>query len=193
MGGLLDLKGHLVFYRSYHFHEMNVAIHLVCIPIILLSANALLTKYSLQAHPYLNLGIGTGVGYGLFYSILDWRLGIPTLGFLVAFNYFFSTLYYYQATAPLAAFNQTNLIHGATIAHIVSWLAQFYGHGVYEKRAPALKDNLLQALVLAPFFVVFEIAFWLGYRLDLKKYMDNEAGKRVRDYKLAQANSKKTN
>lgn len=35
---------------------------------------------------------------------------------------------------------------------VFAWIAQFVGHGVYEGRAPALLDNLLQALVLAPFF-----------------------------------------
>lgn len=28
--------------------------------------------------------------------------------------------------------------------HIVAWIAQFYGHGVHEGRAPALLDNLFQ-------------------------------------------------
>ena len=34
-----------------------------------------------------------------------------------------------------------NLIAGAL--HAISWIAQFYGHGVHEKRAPALLDNLI--------------------------------------------------
>jgi uncharacterized membrane protein YGL010W len=29
------------------------------------------------------------------------------------------------------------------LIHVGSWIAQFYGHGVHEKRAPALLDNLL--------------------------------------------------
>lgn len=31
----------------------------------------------------------------------------------------------------------------AAILHVVSWIAQFLGHGLAEKRAPALLDNLL--------------------------------------------------
>lgn len=31
----------------------------------------------------------------------------------------------------------------AGVLHGVSWVAQFLGHGVAEKRAPALLDNLL--------------------------------------------------
>ena len=31
----------------------------------------------------------------------------------------------------------------AAIIHVVSWMAQFLGHGLIEKRAPTLLDNLL--------------------------------------------------
>lgn len=56
--------------------------------------------------------------------------------------------------------------------HIVSWIAQFIGHGKFEGRAPALLDNLVQALFLAPFFVWLEILFSLGYRPELKNRLD---------------------
>lgn len=56
--------------------------------------------------------------------------------------------------------------------HIVSWLAQFVGHGKFEGRAPALLDNLVQALLLAPLFVWMEILFFFGYRRELKQRMD---------------------
>lgn len=56
--------------------------------------------------------------------------------------------------------------------HVVSWLAQFVGHGKFEGRAPALLDNLVQALLLAPLFVWMEILFFFGYRRELKQRMD---------------------
>lgn len=60
-------------------------------------------------------------------------------------------------------------VNTAAIAlNVVSWLAQFIGHGVFEKRAPALLDNLVQAIFLAPFFVWFEILFSFGYRPELR-------------------------
>jgi uncharacterized membrane protein YGL010W len=40
--------------------------------------------------------------------------------------------------------------------HIASWIAQFVGHGIFEKRAPALLDNML-LMSVAPFFFVFEV------------------------------------
>ena len=60
--------------------------------------------------------------------------------------------------------------------HIFSWLAQFLSHGVFEKRKPALLDNVL-LLFSAPVFVNIEIAYFLlGYRYEeikeTKKYID---------------------
>lgn len=66
---------------------------------------------------------------------------------------------------------------------LVSWLAQFVGHGKFEGRAPALLDNIIQAFVLAPFFVFFELLFALGYRPDLKKRIDKAVEEEIRKYR----------
>ncbi|KAF2311308.1 hypothetical protein GH714_021648 [Hevea brasiliensis] len=42
-------------------------------------------------------------------------------------------------------------------AQLFCWTGQFIGHGVFEKRAPALLDNLVQAFLMAPFFVLLEV------------------------------------
>lgn len=56
--------------------------------------------------------------------------------------------------------------------HVSSWIAQFVGHGLFEGRAPALLDNLFQAIFLAPFFVWLELLFAFGYRPELKSRLD---------------------
>ena len=63
--------------------------------------------------------------------------------------------------------------------HIFSWLAQFVGHGVFEGRAPALLDNLVQAIFLAPLFVWLEILFAFGYRPELKARLDESVEKEL--------------
>ncbi|KAJ1569849.1 hypothetical protein HK096_000285, partial [Nowakowskiella sp. JEL0078] len=68
-----------------------------------------------------------------------------------------------------------------------SWIMQFIGHGVYEGRAPALLDNLVGALVLAPLFVWIEILFNFGYRPKLEKKLRNSIGKSIKNYKLKKA------
>lgn len=183
MAGLFDIESHLVFYRSYHFNHTNVSIHLVCIPIILLSAITILSAREIggENHPQINLGSILAWSYGIFYSLNDWQLGIPTAALITTYAYV--AKYYYLHINYFSYVTQEQFIQYAWIAHVIAWLAQFYGHGVHEKRAPALLDNLLQALVLAPFFVSFEIAFWLGYKLPLKKTMDNKAGILAREFK----------
>jgi 2-hydroxy fatty acid dioxygenase len=67
--------------------------------------------------------------------------------------------------------------------HVVSWLAQFVGHGIFEGRAPALLDNLVQAFLLAPLFVWMEILFALGYRPELKARMDKQVQVEIEKFK----------
>lgn len=64
--------------------------------------------------------------------------------------------------------NPTATNQWAIAIHIVSWILQFVGHGKFEGRAPALLDNLFQAIFLAPLFVWLELLFMLGYRPELK-------------------------
>ena len=75
---------------------------------------------------------------------------------------------------------------------LVSWIAQFIGHGVFEGRAPALLDNLVQAIFLAPFFVWMEILFSLGYRPELKSRVDSAVEKEVAKYRKSKQQSNGT-
>lgn len=73
--------------------------------------------------------------------------------------------------------------------HVTSWVAQFIGHGVFEGRAPALMDNLVQAFFLAPFFVWMELLFLLGYRPELKSRLDKAVEKEVQRYRQSKGQS----
>jgi uncharacterized membrane protein YGL010W len=97
----------------------------------------------------------------------------------------------------------------AAAVHVVCWLAQFYGHGVHEGRAPALLDNLLGgessphtgdaaveitlrvALVLAPLFVHYEVFFKLGLFNQTQKDLHNDVGKLTTELKLKKKQVKK--
>lgn len=85
--------------------------------------------------------------------------------------------------------NHLTSTYGATANYwagginVVCWIAQFIGHGKFEGRAPALLDNLVQALFLAPFFVWFEILFALGYRPDLKRRIDKMVEEDIKKFK----------
>lgn len=75
--------------------------------------------------------------------------------------------------------------------HIFAWVAQFVGHGIFEGRAPALLDNLVQALFLAPFFVWLEVLFSLGYRPELKARLDQSVAKEVAKFKSSKTSNGK--
>lgn len=68
--------------------------------------------------------------------------------------------------------------HTATVVagaiFVVAWVLQFVGHGKFEGRAPALLDNLTQALFLAPLFVWLELLFSFGYRKELQDRVEKQ-------------------
>jgi 2-hydroxy fatty acid dioxygenase len=111
----------------------------------------------------------------------------PVAGALLAPLLLSGTAYANHLTSTYGA--KANYI--ALGVHIVSWLAQFVGHGIFEGRAPALLDNLVQAIFLAPFFVWLEILFAFGYRPELKSRLDQSVAneiKKFREEKAAKAN-----
>ncbi|QPC66969.1 hypothetical protein HYE67_009200 [Fusarium culmorum] len=175
----LDLEHHLTFYGAYHHNPVNVAIHMVCVPLILISGFSLvrLSTSWLLGHatysgtliptpswlnfPYLepNLGVIAASVYSLLYLLLE-----PFAGFLLAIVCMAGA----ASANYLRQQNPDSTFQGALAVHIVCWIFQFIGHGKYEGRAPALLDNLVQAIFLAPMFVWLEILFKLGYRPELR-------------------------
>lgn len=71
----------------------------------------------------------------------------------------------------------------AIAVHVVSWILQFIGHGTFEGRAPALLDNLVQAVFLAPLFVWLELLFSLGYRPELQARVEKAVQKEIAKFK----------
>jgi len=111
----------------------------------------------------INLGTVSAALYAVLYILME-----PVAGGLLAPLILAGTAYGNHLLATCGApVNQW-----AIALHVVSWVAQFIGHGKFEGRAPALLDNLVQACFLAPFFVWFEILFHLGYRPQLRSRLD---------------------
>jgi len=69
-------------------------------------------------------------------------------------------------------YNKTKVNSIAIGVHVVSWILQFIGHGKFEGRKPALLDNLVQALFLAPLFVWYETLFKLGLYKNLRREVE---------------------
>ncbi|WFD02970.1 hypothetical protein MOBT1_001659 [Malassezia obtusa] len=203
----LSLRDQLAFYGAYHTNTVNVFIHIVCVPLIWMTALALVLTSGFSLHgaamhlpavlqapvlevdtllvkhtpsvvyQHLNIASFVALAYLIYYAVLD-----------VAAAALISPLwaaYYLAAWAFVEHYPHAQLISLAVF--IASWIAQFYGHGVHEGRAPALLDNLLGAVVLAPLFVFLEVLFFFGYRPELQKWLKNETGKMITEFRLQQA------
>nr|AFK35600.1 unknown [Lotus japonicus] len=161
--GLFDLEKHFAFYGAYHSNPVNIAIHVLFVWPIFFSA--LLILYFIP--PFFNLpnlefflwgnhvilvwnvGFLVALIYAVFYAALDLKAG-SLAALLCAACWVGSSFVASQLGLPLAW-------KVVLVIQIVCWIGQFIGHGVFEKRAPALLDNLIQAFVMAPFFVLLEV------------------------------------
>ena len=115
--------------------------------------------------PYLEPNAGTIVAfvYSALYVLMEPVAGTALVPFIMGGTAFCN--YLTQNFNPIATYVAVGL-------HIFSWIAQFVGHGKFEGRAPALLDNIVQAVFLAPLFVWIEILFMFGYRPELKSRLD---------------------
>lgn len=154
---LLDLGFQLAYYKAYHLEKHNVKIHLFCIPLILLTAVIMVGQTPLLWP--------LTAAYGLYYLLLDVKVGSVAAALVTG-----------MAFVALGLKDCSSQVwYGVIATHVIAWAAQFYGHFHYEHKSPAVFDNLVQPLVLAPYFVLFEIVFMFGYRRDLEKTMLRQA------------------
>ena len=138
--------------------------------------------------PYfpLNLGAFVAFVYSGFCILLEPVVGtilLPIIfGWTVYANHLTATYTYYANSVGI-------------VVEIVAWILQFIGHGVFEGRAPALLDNLLQSFILAPFFVFMEVLFKFGYRPELRQRVEGAVEKEIAKFKAEKAakQSKKAN
>ncbi|KAF8639643.1 hypothetical protein AX17_000908 [Amanita inopinata Kibby_2008] len=183
----------LTFYGAYHSNRINVLIHIICVPILLWTFQVLASQLPLPSvipdihykfNDYLlfdlNIpAIHAGL-YILYYLILE---PVAALLYLPQLAIFLLTSTAYSKSS--------GHITNAALMHIISWIAQFLGHGLAEKRAPALLDNLIGAVVLAPFFVHLELLFKLGYKPEMHKRINNEIGKEILKIRKAEGDRKR--
>ncbi|KAI9170419.1 hypothetical protein LWI28_027665 [Acer negundo] len=168
--GLFDLEKHFAFYGSYHKNPVNVAIHMLFVwPILFTTLLILYFTPSLFNFPRLelsllgsdvvlvfNLGFLFTLIYSLFYVCFDVKAGslaaLLCVFCLVTSSFIANWLGFQLAWKVVL------------VSQLLCWTGQFIGHGVFEKRAPALLDNLVQAFLMAPFFVLLEaLQTFFGY------------------------------
>ncbi|RSL43139.1 hypothetical protein CEP54_015205 [Fusarium duplospermum] len=170
----LDLEQHLTFYGAYHHNSINIAIHMVCVPLILTSAFCMATY------------TGTLIPHHPGSPSPIWNSTLPFAGFLLAAFCMGGAAFgnYLRQQSPETTFQ------GALALHVVCWIFQFIGHGKFEGRAPALLDNLIQAIFLAPMFVWLEMLFKLGYRPELQARVNKKVQVEIEKFKAKAKNGK---
>lgn len=148
----------LTGYASAHRHPLNIAVHLVGIPVIMLGVFIPLSWMSFDLAGFtVNLAHVATLGLFVFYFMLDRIFSAVFLLYAVLIAWLATRI----GSEPLSVSGSI-----AAAAFFGGYLAQFAGHAV-EKSVPVILKHPVQANFAAPFFVVVEIFSLLGLRDDL--------------------------
>ena len=150
---MCDCKSPLEFYNQYHQNFWNKIIHMIFIPLIVLSIRIFLSEVYI-GQPWFNwpglrekmkFRVGRLLSniYVIYYFTYGWQEGFLML---VYFTWIECAYYYINDNIPrkyLLAF----------YIFVFSWTMQFIGHEI-EGNKPALFDSLSQAFTAAPLFSI---------------------------------------
>ncbi|MCC5813445.1 MAG: DUF962 domain-containing protein [Leptospira sp.] len=157
----------MAFYSAYHQEKRNVYIHIFGVPLISFSFLVICSWLSVSIGGFdISLAMVLTIGVLLYYFSLD----VPFS--LVATIVFGGILF----AADFVANNYPTWIGWSIFGagQIIGWGSQIYGHMVFEKSRPAFLDNLFQALVSAPLFVIADVFFEFGIRKELQNQVKDQ-------------------
>lgn len=161
----ISLQNQLVFYASYHQHPVNVAIHILFIPMIWWTIVIMMAHYPLLGLklclPFTSHRItwatSAFVGYAGYYVWLDHVVGS-------AFSVVLFVLYLAACRFARMSeeFQDSRVLKIAMFAQVLAWYMQIHpGHLVFEGVKPALVDSLGDALSVAPLFSFYDVIWYL--------------------------------
>lgn len=168
---LMDM---LAGYAAAHQHPLNIGVHLVGIPTIMLGVFIPLTWVGIEINDIgLNFAEIALIGMFLFYLTLD-----------VLFAFVFLVFAYLVASLAAVIGDLSFGVAGtiAAVCFFGGYLAQFVGHAV-EKSVPVILRHPVQANLAAPFFTVVEVFKLLG----LRESLFNEVQERIAAMRREQA------
>lgn len=152
---LMDM---LTGYAAAHQHPLNIAVHMIGIPAIMLGALIALSWVEFTLGPVtLNLA---------------WLLVAVFFAFYLTLDLLFATVFLLAATLMTVAATSIGGLEFALSASIAAalffggYIAQFIGHAI-EKSQPVLLRHPIQAQLAAPFFTIVEAFQLLGLRDEL--------------------------
>ena len=180
------LEKSFVFYASYHSNPTNKLLHIICVWPILITGLLLLSytpSFALPPLPFIPHGMLVNITSVITTIYVVFFLAITSFAMEGIISSLLITLAYYSIPTLTASIAQIWTISLAV--HILGWVGQLYGHKVHEKRSPALMDNLLQALLMAPLFVVLEVLFEFGYKPEFRERTSLQASRNIGLYKAS--------
>ncbi len=165
-GKLMDM---LAGYAASHQHPVNIFVHMIGIPTIMLGVLI----------PLCMVGIGIGgveitlahvlvVVFFLFYLTLDTLFAVVFLIFAALLS---------ELASYLAGQSPDRAWIIAAAAFFGGYAAQFIGHAI-EKSMPVLVRHPIQANLAAPFFTVVELFKIVGLRDELFREVQAEVRER---------------
>ncbi len=156
------LTEQLTKYASYHRNPKNIATHFVGIPMIVLAVVFLLARvtFDLLGLP-ISLATVAVIASSMYYMRLDIKFGYAMAVFLLV------SLWLGQIVAEEPTQVWLTISVGL---FVVGWIIQFIGH-YFEGRKPAFVDDIM-GLIIGPLFVMAELGFILGWRLEVKNAIE---------------------
>jgi uncharacterized membrane protein YGL010W len=153
-----SVQEHMSFYEAYHKHPLNKLTHFIGIPMIVFS---ILVPLSWPAIPVAGYAVTAAMALIAvvltYYTLLDRAFGIAMALVLIP-------LLFAAHQVGQAPYLTGGLVFVGFF--VVGWIIQIIGHVVFEKRRPALVDNLFQ-MVIGPLFLCAELFFMLGFKQEL--------------------------
>ena len=139
MSAYFNLEKSFSFYGAFHSNPVNQWIHIICVPIIFTTSIELLLRVISPICIQILL-----LFYISSFIYMHALAGITYAPVLMIYAYIGSQVLPNHALVSM-------------VLWVCAWIAQFVGHGVFEKRAPALLTNLPQSVHAAVFFVWVEL------------------------------------
>ena len=149
---MCDCKSPLEFYNQYHQNFWNKIIHMIFIPMIVLSFRIFLDQFWIRTpirYPGLEEKIKFQIGRMVsnIYVIYYFTYGLyPGIIMLAYFTWIESAYYYINDNIP-----RKYLL--ASCMFVFAWTMQFIGHEI-EGNKPAMFDSISQAFTAAPLFSI---------------------------------------
>ena len=154
-GKLMDM---LTGYAASHQHPVNIFVHMIGIPTIMLGVLIPLSWVTIDVRGVsFSLAHLVVFGFFLFYLTLDMLFAIVFL------------VFGFGLTVVATMIADLSLGTSAAVAAAMffgGYAAQFIGHAI-ERSMPVLVKHPVQANLAAPFFTVVELFKLLGLREDL--------------------------